>query len=287
MDIAVVGAGRLGTALAVLLERAGHRVVGVSGRDGTAERASRHLPGVPVTEAGEAAAAAEVVVVSTPDDAIRSAVDALAAAVALRPGAWVVHLSGALGLDVLEAARAAGARRLAIHPLQTFPDVDSALRRLPGCAIAVTADDAEGEAMGERLARDLGGLPFPLSDERRPLYHAAAVFASNHLVTSAAVAEALFAEAGVPDPAAAVAPLQRASLENVERLGAGAALTGPAVRGDAGTIRRNLEALKQDAPELIPAYAAMARVALDVADRAGRLAPEARSAVEDVLAEWT
>src|SRR5918996_5640023 len=135
MDVAVIGAGRLGTAVASVLRRAGHRLVGVSGREGTAERAARYLPGVPVVDAVRAAAAAEVVVVSTPDDAIRPTVDALAAAAALRSGTWVVHLSGALGLNVLDAALQAGARRLAIHPLQTFPDVDSALRRLPGCAI--------------------------------------------------------------------------------------------------------------------------------------------------------
>jgi predicted short-subunit dehydrogenase-like oxidoreductase (DUF2520 family) len=287
MDVAVIGAGRLGTAVASALGAAGHRVVGVSGRDATAERAERHLPGVPVVDPAAAAGAAEVVVVSTPDDAIRSTVGALAAAAALRPAAWVVHLSGALRLDVLDAALEAGARRLAIHPLQTFPDVGSALRRLPGSAIAVTADDADGDAMGRQLARDLGGEPFRLPDERRPLYHAAAVFASNHLVTSSAIAKGLFAAAGVPDPAAAVAPLQRASLENVERMGAERALTGPVVRGDAGTLRLNLEALKQEAPELIAAYVAMARVALDVADRAGRLPSGARAAVEDVLTEWT
>lgn len=286
MDVAVIGAGRVGTAVAVGLRRAGHRIVGVSGGASTEQRAVRYLPGVAVVDAHVGAAAAEVVVVSTPDDAIRSTVDDLAAA-ALHPGAWVVHLSGALGLDVLDAALAAGARRLAIHPLQTFPDVESALRRLPGCAIAVTADDAEGEAVGDRLARDLGGVPFRLADERRPLYHAAAVFASNYLVATSAVAEALFEAVGVPDPPAALAPLRRASLENVEQLGAARALTGPAVRGDAGTIRRNLEALKQDAPELVAAYVAMARVALDVAVRAGRLPPGARAAVEDVLTAWS
>jgi predicted short-subunit dehydrogenase-like oxidoreductase (DUF2520 family) len=287
MDVAVIGAGRLGTAVAAGLGRAGHPVVGVSGGVRTRARAARYLPGVAVVDARSAAAAAEVVVVSTPDDAIRSTVDDLVAGGALHPGAWVVHLSGALGLDVLEAARGAGARRLAIHPLQTFPDVESALVRLSGCAIAVTADDPEGEATGDRLARDLGGVPFRLADEHRPLYHAGAVFASNYLVATSAVAEALLAEVGVPDPAAALAPLRRASLENVERLGAARALTGPAVRGDAGTVRRNLEALKQDAPELVAAYVAMARVALDVADRAGRLPPGARAAVEDVLSAWS
>ncbi len=183
----------------------------------------------------------------------------------------MAHLSGSLGLDALQSAAVAGARILAIHPLQTFPDVGSALERLRGCSIAITADDEEGYLLGERLAGDLEGVPFRLSDELRPLYHAAAVFASNYLVTASAIAESLFAEAGVPDPARAMAPLQRATLENVERLGPARALTGPAVRGDAGTIRRNLEALEAHAPELVPAYVAMARATLDLAERSGRL----------------
>jgi predicted short-subunit dehydrogenase-like oxidoreductase (DUF2520 family) len=235
----------------------------------------------------EAAAAASLIVLGTPDDRIEATAAALAAAGALRPGTWVTHLSGALGLDALEPARASGARRLALHPLQTFPDVEAALERLAGASIAVTADDEEGFALGGSLARDLGGRPFRLADERRPLYHAAAVFASNYLVTTSGVAEALLAAIGVPDPAAALEPLQRASLDNVRAVGAGRALTGPVVRGDAGTIRRNLEALKQDAPELVPAYVGMARAALDLAERADRLPPGARAAVEGVIAPWS
>ncbi|HET8766313.1 MAG TPA: Rossmann-like and DUF2520 domain-containing protein [Pedococcus sp.] len=285
MDVAVVGAGRLGTAVAVRLAGAGHRIVAVAGRRGTAVRAATHLPGVPVLPEVRAAAAAEVVVIGTPDDAIEATAASLAAAI--RPGAWVLHLSGALGLGALAAVAAAGARRLALHPLQTFPDVASALERLPGCPVAVTAEDEEGFTLGERLARDLGGRPFRLADDRRALYHAAAVFASNYVVTASGAASELLAAAGVPDPAGALVPLQRASLENVERIGADRALTGPAVRGDAGTILRNLEALKQDLPGLIPAYVGMARAALDLADRAGRLPPGGRAAVENVLAAWT
>jgi predicted short-subunit dehydrogenase-like oxidoreductase (DUF2520 family) len=113
------------------------------------------------------------------------------------------------------------------------------------------------------------------------------VFASNALVTVSAIAESLFSAAGVPDPRAAMAPLQRASLANVEALGAARALTGPAVRGDAGTIRRNLDALSRQEPDLIPVYVALARSALHLAERSGRVAPAARAAVEDVLAEWS
>jgi predicted short-subunit dehydrogenase-like oxidoreductase (DUF2520 family) len=287
VKVAVIGAGTVGTAIAVLLDHAGHRIVGISGGADTRERASSHLPSTPFLEPAEAAAAAELVVIGTPDDAIEPTVDALAAAAAVGPGSWVAHLSGSLGLEALRGARAAGAGILAIHPLQTFPDVDSALVRLPGSTIAVTAEDDEGYLLGERLADELLGVPFRLADELRPLYHAAAVFASNYLVTASAIAESLFAAAGVPDPAQSMAPLQRASLENVERLGPARALTGPAVRGDAGTIRRNLEALERHSPGLVPAYVAMARATLDLAERSGRLEADSRAAVEDVLAAWS
>lgn len=287
MKVAVIGAGRVGMAVAVLLERAGHSIVGISGRAGTRRRARAYLASAPFLESGEAAAAAELAVIGTPDDVIESTVEALAGAAAVGPGTCVAHLSGALGLDALRRAREAGARILAVHPLQTFPDVDSALEHLPGCSIAVTAEDDEGYLLGERLADDLHAIPFRLADELRPLYHAAAVFASNYLVTTSAIAEALFAAAGLPDPAHAMSPLQRASLDHVEELGPARALTGPAVRGDAGTIRRNVEALARHAPGLVPSYVAMARATLDLAERSGRLPPGSRVAVEEVLAAWS
>ena len=287
MNVAVIGAGTVGTAVAVLLERAGHRIVGISGRTETRRRASSYLPRAPFLEPAEAAAAAELVVIGTPDDVIDQTVGELVAAAAVGSGTSVTHLSGSLGLDALRAAGEAGARILAIHPLQTFPDVDSALERLPGCWIAITAEDEDGHLLGERLALDLEGVPFRLADELRPLYHAAAVFASNYLVTASAIAETLFDIAGVPDPAEAMRPLQRASLEHVERRGPARALTGPAVRGDAGTIRRNLEALERHAPGLVPTYIAMAKATLELAERSGRLAPGSRTAVEDALAAWS
>jgi predicted short-subunit dehydrogenase-like oxidoreductase (DUF2520 family) len=287
MDVAVVGAGRVGTALAVLLQGAGHVVRAVSGRAATAARAAEHLPGVPVLSTAEAAALGELVLLAVPDDALVAVALEIAEAGAVRRGAWAAHVSGATGLEVLAPLVAAGARRLAMHPLQTVPDVSGAIERIPGSAVAITADDEEGTALGERLARDVGGRPFRLPDERRPLYHAAAVFASNYVITSAGVAEELFREAGVPDPAAALLPLARASVENVARLGATDALTGPAVRGDAGTVARNLEALRSAAPHAVAAYVELCRLALGLGERSGRLTPEGRAAVEEVLADWT
>ncbi len=281
----MLGAGRVGTAVAVLLARAGHEIAAVSGREETRRRAATWLPGVRVLDPAEAAALGDLVLVAVPDDLIGRTASSVAAA--LHRGQWVAHLSGAAGLEVLKPALEAGARRLATHPLQTFPDVQRAIDALSGCAVAVTADEEDGYALGEALARDLGASPFRLADELRPLYHAAAVFASNYLVVTSAIAERLFTDAGVPEPVAAMHPLQRATLANVVRLGPHAALTGPAVRGDAGTVARNLESLAARAPDTVLAYVAMCRAALGVGVESGRLPLHARAAVDEVLDRWS
>jgi len=281
-----VGAGRVGTAMAVLLSRAGHRIVAVSGGSQTPDRAAAFLPGVPVRSNEEAIRGAEVVLLGTPDAAIEPACAALAAAGAIEAGVALAHLSGATGLEALASARRAGARILSTHPLQSCPDVQAGIDRIPGSAFAVSAADETGYALGERLARDVGGRPFRLDDRMKPLYHAAAVFASNYLVAVTALAERLERTAGVPDPLGALGPLQRGTLENVEALGPSAALTGPAVRGDAPTVERNLAALSHHAPGAVAAYVALADVALALAVDAGRLDPERRAAVEEVLARW-
>lgn len=286
MDVALVGAGRVGTALGVLLARAGHRIVAASGGEESRDRVRRFLGGTAFVDAAEAAASGEVVVLGVPDDAIAAVCGDLALLGSFRAGQSVLHLSGAVPLEALAAAGRAGARVLALHPLQTFPDVESALERLPGSAVAVTAADEGGWALGERLARDVGGRPFRLADGRKPLYHAGAVLGSGFLAAAEALAARVLGAAGVEDPLEALAPLSRAALENALRLGPAVALTGPVARGDAGTLRRNLEALSAHAPEAVAAYVALADAALDLAEEAGRLDAAGRARAEEVLARW-
>jgi len=286
MEVAIVGAGRVGTALAVLWRRAGHRIVAVAGGEATPARAAIYLPDVPVLDAVGAARAAEVVAIATPDGAIGDVANTIAAAGAVTAGDTVLHASGATGLDALDAPRAAGARALSLHPLQTCPTVDAALERMAGAGFAVTALDEAGFALGERLARDAGGRPFRLADEAKPLYHAAAVFASNYLVTVTALAHEIERAAGLDDPAALLAPLQEATLANIVRVGPAEALTGPAVRGDSRTVARNLEALAGSMPEAVRPYVALADLALALAERSGRLPAGGREEVEAVLATY-
>jgi predicted short-subunit dehydrogenase-like oxidoreductase (DUF2520 family) len=287
VDIAVVGAGRVGTALAVRLRDAGHRIVAVAGGDATRDRARRFLPSVAVLPAETAARPAEVVLIGTPDDAIEATCTGLVGAGAITTGEAVAHLSGATSVSALASAEAIGAATLAIHPLQTFPNVETALERLAGCPFAITSATDAGVSLGASLARDAGGRPFRLADDAKPLYHAAAVFASNYLVTITALAERIHEAAGIAEPTDVLAPLQRATLQNVHDLGPGDALTGPAVRGDARTIDANLVALSASVPEAVAPYVVLARAAMDVAERSGRLDADRRAAVEEVLARWS
>ena len=261
-------------------------MVGVSGGSRTADRASKHLPGVPVGAPAWVAADADIVIIATPDDRIALICSDLASQEAFRPDQTVVHLSGATGLDALAPARNAGAAVLSLHPLQTFPDVESAIERVPGSGMAVTAENEDTYQLGERLAEDVGARPFRLSDEAKPLYHAAAVFASNYVVAVVGLAERLFRRAGVRDPLPLFLPLFRASAEAISSVGPEQALTGPVVRGDAGTLEANLTALRRRARFALPVYLALAESALELAEQARRISPAGRLAVQEVLERW-
>jgi predicted short-subunit dehydrogenase-like oxidoreductase (DUF2520 family) len=149
--------------------------------------------------------------------------------------------------------------------------------------MAVTARTDAAFAFGEELVGAVGGEPFRLPDEAKPLYHAAAVFASNYLVVVEALAEELFRTAGVENAMEKLTPLARVSLERALAMGPADALTGPAARGDVGTLARNLWALGERAPHLVPAYWVLARHAARIAHDAGRLSAEDRGRIEEVL----
>jgi predicted short-subunit dehydrogenase-like oxidoreductase (DUF2520 family) len=185
----------------------------------------------------DAAHGVDVLVLATPDSALRS----VAAAVTPYPGTVVMHLSGALGLDVL----APHPRRASLHPLVPLPNPEVGRIRLRGGVTFAVA----GDQMATTLAHLLGGWPVDVDDEHRAAYHAAACIASNHLVALLGQAERVAASAGVG--LEAILGLARAALEDVAELGPARALTGPAARGDTATIASHRAAL---APEELPGY---------------------------------
>ncbi|MEV4495048.1 DUF2520 domain-containing protein [Micromonospora arborensis] len=285
LTVGVVGAGRVGAVLGAALVAAGHRVVAVAGGSGASRaRLALLLPEVPRRPvAAVAHAAADLLLIAVPDDALAGVVADLAAHGALRPGQVVAHTSGAHGLAVLAPAAEVGARPLALHPAMTFTGTPDDLARLAGISYGVTAP-AELRPLAARLVADLGGVPEWVAESDRPLYHAALAHGANHLVTLVNEATDRLRDAGVARPEKVLAPLLRAALENALRLGDDA-LTGPVSRGDAGTVQRHLDRLAATAPESVPAYRALARRTADRAIAAGRLRPVDAQSLLGVLAD--
>ncbi|MFF4607626.1 DUF2520 domain-containing protein [Streptomyces sp. NPDC001339] len=284
LTVGVVGAGRVGPALAAALRLAGHRPVAVSGvSDASRRRAAELLPGVPVVTPAEVLARAELVLLTVPDDALAGLVRGLAETGAVRPGQLLVHTSGRYGTAVLEPATRAGALPLALHPAMTFTGTSVDVQRLAGCSFGVTAPD-ELRMAAEALVIEMGGEPEWITESARPLYHAALAIGANYLVTLVAQAMELLGDAGVQAPNRMLGPLLGAALDNALRSG-DAALTGPVARGDAGTVAAHVAELRRHSPQSVAGYLAMARMTADRALVQGLLKPELAEDLLDVLAD--
>ncbi len=283
LTVGVVGTGRVGAILGAALAAAGHHVVAASGVSEQARaRAEALLPGVPVVTPPEVLAAADLVLLAVPDDALGPLTAGLAATGAVRAGQLLAHPSGRYGTRILDPATAAGALPLALHPVMTFTGTSLDLGRLVGCAFGITAPEPL-RPVAEALVLEMGGEPVWIEESARPLYHAALAHGSNHLVTLVAQSMDLLVEAGVADPGRLLAPLLGASLDNALRTG-DVATTGPVVRGDAGTVLEHVRAIGLVSPEILATYRALARATADRAIVAHRLQPAAAEALLDALA---
>jgi len=270
LAVGVVGAGRVGTAMAVALGRAGHRVIAASAvSQASLDRVHRHLPGVPVFRPERVVADADLVLLTVPDDALPGLVRGLAATEVPMAGRLIAHASGRHGLAVLDPAVRHGALPLAVHPVMTFTGRGDDVDKMAGISFGVTTPEPL-RLVAEALVVEMGGEPVFIAEDKRGLYHAALANAANHLTTLVAQSADLLREAGVSDPARMLGPLLGAALENVLTLG-DAALTGPVARGDADTVAAHVNAIKHTAPGALSAYLALARLTADRALAAGTL----------------
>jgi predicted short-subunit dehydrogenase-like oxidoreductase (DUF2520 family) len=167
----------------------------------------------------------------------------------------------------------------------TFTGRSDDVQRMHGICYGITAPDPL-RPVAEALVIEMGGEPVFIDEANRGLYHAALASAANHLVTLVTEACDLLHEAGAAEPARMLSPLLFAALDNALRLG-DAGLTGPVARGDAGTVARHLEALRDAAPEALAVYVALARLTADRALAAGLLAPPDAERLLDVLSGAT
>ena len=280
--IAFIGAGVVGSALAVVLSGAGYSVVAAASRTlASAQALADRVPGCATRSTSqEAVDVADVVFVTTSDDAIQPVVSALS----WRPGQGVVHCSGAASVDILDHAVRQGAVGGAFQPLQAFSSVENGVRSIPGTTFGIEGKE-EMRAFLRELALAVGGNPIFLKSEDKPLYHLSGVMMGNLLTVLAAVAAGLWESFGMEraEGVRALAPMMRQVSYNLESSGVPGAVAGPYVRGDIGTVRKHLEALRSRSPDVLPLYRELGLAALPFAVEKGTLTPDRVREIRDLI----
>lgn len=271
----ILGCGHLGRALGQLWHRSGYfRVQDIINRSAASASAATTFigGGRPLGDPGRAAPA-ELWLIGAPDNGIGPACEALYASALLRPGDTVFHCSGALPSTVLAPARAAGAHVASIHPIKSFAVPQLAADRFAGTWCGVEGDRKALQVL-EPAFHALGAHTVAIDLESKSIYHAAAVFASNYLVTLVDLALQAYEKAGVPRETALqlVAPLVHGTMENVLAAGPVAALSGPIARGDAKTVLNQHRALRRWDKGIARIYRTLAKPTCALARRQRRRA---------------
>lgn len=254
--IGIIGAGVVGTAVGVVLKQKGYEITGAYDvKSESTQQLVERIGCTPHTSPQEVSRSADVLFITTNDAAIRNVVDTLADRKAFFEGQVVVHMSGAQSSEVLDRAKMFGANILSVHPLQSFANVDGAIKNLPGSVFSIEGDrDAYDTAVC--IVETLQGEYFFIDRKAKPLYHAGACVVSNYLVTLIDFGVKLLESTGIPRSAGvkALLPLIQGTVNNIENIGIPRALTGPISRGDLSTIVKHLECLEEMAPELMKLY---------------------------------
>ncbi|MFP5298233.1 MAG: Rossmann-like and DUF2520 domain-containing protein [Actinomycetota bacterium] len=279
--VALVATGRVGTAVAVLLRRAGCEIAGVWSRSAPSAKRAHELLDAPLLDL-TVPCEADLILVGASDPAIPDVASLLVPTVT--DGTVVAHLSGSLGTAALQPVAERGALALALHPVQACPDVKTAIERLPGSAWGITTA-SELHPWIDHIVRDLlDGNPVHVNESDRPLWHAACVMTSNGIAALMAFGESVLARLGIPEPEKVLGPLAAGTVANAsEGGGGGTTLTGPVVRGETETLERHIEALRQQAPELVGGYALAVRMILDAARDHSRIDATTADRIEGLL----
>ena len=280
--VAVLGAGRLGSSLAIALDKAGYTVAAITSRQPThREWLNSHITtGIVVENVQTAVNVANIVFITGPD----AYIEKICSGVKWRSHQAVIHCAGAMSLAPLDTARVAGAQTGGFHPLQTFPTIDS-YERLQDVSFAI--ESASPTLLGwlRTLAEDLGGAAFQIESSQRAAYHASAVMACGLLSGLTGLSAEMWEPLGIERTEALrrLIPLLRATVDALDEKGLPHAITGPFVRGDIETITMHLEATANKSIGIRNAYAALALASLHIAKEQGGLSDSGFEGIKSLL----
>jgi predicted short-subunit dehydrogenase-like oxidoreductase (DUF2520 family) len=268
MKISILGAGRVGQAIGFLASRAGHQIVDVvcsSAR--SARRAANFIgSGRPIAASRAGLNPADLILISTPDDKISGASRLILESMPGIGHPVVLHTSGALTSVDLGDLKGAGLSVGSCHPLQSIQSGRLGVKLLKGSYFCVEGD-GRAVRVARRLVKDLGGKVFSVENQKRVLYHAAAVLASGCVVGLLSISKELFERFGLGEEV--LLSLVDGVMRNIKEVGVDEALTGPAIRGDFGTMLRHVQALKGCKEEWASIYVLLCERGLEIARGTG------------------
>ena len=282
LKLGFIGAGTVGTALALKMSSQGYHVLAISSLDHKSiPRLTSAVSELRVYGSNqEVADNAELVFITTPDDII----PAIASEINWHHGQYAVHCSGSDSADILEPARAHGARVGVFHPLQTFASTERAVENIPGSTFALEAEEPLLSTLKE-MATAIGGHWIELKASDKVIYHVAAVMACNYMVTIMKLASDLWQSFGYDTNQAtqALLPLVRATVHNLEALGIPQGLTGPVARGDVGTVKKHIKALQSVSPDILAVYRYLGLQTIPIALAKGGISAEQAMELEAIM----
>lgn len=280
-SLAIVGAGRMGTALARALASRGYVVEALVARRASSARRAAAAANVKALALGAERLSelppSDLVLITTPDDALAETAERIAALADGRSarGRCAMHTSGALSSEVLAPLCARGFSTGSLHPLVAVSEPASGAEALAGGAFYCVEGDRTAARLGRQIVRDLGGQTLSLSAEDKALYHAAAVMTAGHTVALFSSALGLLVRCGLTEKSAraALVSLLRTTAENLSALPPACALTGTFARADVETVRLHLTALRglqgTDALDALIVYALLGERSLSLAEKGG------------------
>ncbi len=280
LETNIIGAGRLGKTLAHLLQKKG--LIKVNGVYNQSPKSA--FAAIDFIEQGicfnklKDLPAADLTLITVPDYCIQSICESLAAHEVLKVNSIVLHCSGVLSSDVLSAAKSLGCLTASVHPMRSFADPFISVNEYAGTYCAIEGN-TEAVRKIKILFEAIGSKMIPIDKDKKNLYHAAAVFASNYMVTLAYAAQKCLKDAGIQEDTARrmTSMLMRSTEANLASMSPEEALTGPLMRGDFSTITSHLKALA-DSP-LKDCYVQLALLTLPWID----LPSEQRRYLEELL----
>jgi len=262
-SFAIIGTGVVGTSIAIILEKAGLKCVGVNTRSQASyERFCGYLPKEHLT-LEQISRLADLIFITTQDSAIEQVADKLSSYKSRKKDQIWVHCSGSLRSEIMCKDPSLPVGYLSIHPLQAFANVDSALTLLTGTHFGLEGSSGKVEEVGLKLVEILGGIPHRIEPSNKTLYHAAAVVASNYLVALCFLAVKLFGLVGIEkkDALESLLPLMEGAYKNIARVGITEAITGPIARGDVEVVAKHLKEMPE---EFVEIYKGLGRLALEL-----------------------